>query len=151
MCVHPKLLMYSHPTPSSSFDMFRLCKAVVLRTGLWATFPSMIKWSQCFFWHQRTQALFFRDGSIKIILCLEWHSWRLLICAQTTVSLWISKWMTPYIIPRKQRELNHLEFTQVQIRHNDTFRRNTPDASSIHHHRPSEHTLRTKFVVPESS
>lgn len=94
------------------------------------TFLSMIKWNQHSFWHPGTQAFSFWDGSIRIIFCFECHSWLLLICVQTTISLWISKWTTSYIVLSKQRERNHLEFTLALIRHSDTFRRSTPGTRS---------------------
>ena len=111
------------------FGTFRFSKAVDLFWGLgvWAHSSSMIKGNQRLLWHPRTQAFFFWDRSIRIIFCIEWHSWLLLICAQTIISLWISTPTAPYIIPRKQSELNPLGFTWALIRHNDTFRRNTPE------------------------
>ena len=151
MCVHPKLLIYSHPTPSPSLGMFRLSKAVNLSWGQVCEqiFLPWLSETSAFSDTKNTSSLLPRWID-KHHPLPWWHSWRLLVCAQTAISLWISKWMTPYIIPGKQRELNHLEFTQVPTRHNDTFRRNTLDASSIDHHRLIEHTLRTKFVVSES-
>lgn len=107
------------------------------------TFLPMIKWNQYTFWHPRTQALFFGDGSIRIIFHIECHSWLCLICAQTTVSLWISKWITlSYCL---QIQLNHLEFTWALI---DTMihpggTQQRPD--SIYDHRPIRYTFRIQW------